>query len=78
MIRYTLHEVAGYKMNTWKSVGFLLPHYRIHDKELREMKPFTIIIEASTVSWSCSFYFKTLWKETEKISKDIKTSNFHG
>ena len=78
--------MAGYKINSKKSVAFLYSKDKQAEKEIREMIPFTIVTNNITyfgvtlIKQVKDMYdknFKSLKKEIE-ISKDAKISHAHG
>jgi hypothetical protein len=79
--------VAGYKMNSNKSVVFLYPKDKHHEKEIRETTHFKIVTNdiqylgvtlTKEVKGLYDKNFKTLKKEIKKISEDGKISHAHG
>ena len=80
-------KVAGYKINSSKSVAFLYSKDKQAEKEIREITPFTIVTNSIKYLWVTltkhvkDLYdknFKTLKKEKRKTSKNGKTSHAHG
>ena len=68
-------KVVGYKINSIKSVAFLYSKDKQAEKEIREMTPFTIVINyikytgvilTKQVKDPCDKSFKSLKKEMEK------------
>jgi hypothetical protein len=48
-------KVAGYKMNSNKSVAFLYSKDKLSEKEIKEKTTFTITIKNYKISWSDSY-----------------------
>jgi hypothetical protein len=44
-------EVAGYKINSYKSVAFLYTKDKQAEKEIRETTPFTIVTNNIKIPW---------------------------
>jgi hypothetical protein len=79
-------EVAGYKVNSNKSVAFLYTKDKQAEKEIRETTPFTIVTnnikkkpwcDSKEMKELCDKNFKSLKKEM-KISEVGKISHAHG
>ena len=79
--------VAGYKMNSSKSVFFLYTKDKQYEKEIRGTTPFTIVTNnikylGVTLTMDVRDLYdknlKSLKKEIKKISKDGKISHAHG
>ena len=47
----TFSKVAGYKINSNKSVAFLYSKDKQSEKEIRESPPFTIVTKNSKIPW---------------------------
>jgi len=82
----TFSKVAGYKINSNKSVSFFYTKQKQDEKEIREMTPFIIVpnnikyLGASLTKQVKDLYhknFRTLRKKLKKISEDGKISHAH-
>jgi hypothetical protein len=79
-------EVAGYKINSNKSMAFLYTNDKQAEKEIRETTPFTIVtndikyLGVTLRKWKMSMLrTSSLWrKKLKKISEDGKISHAHG
>jgi hypothetical protein len=79
-------EVAGYKINSNKSMAFLYTKDKQAEREIRETTPFTIVTNnikylgvtlTKEVKYLYDKNFKSLKKEIEKIAEDGKISHAH-
>jgi hypothetical protein len=79
--------VAGFKINSNKSIAFLYTNDKQSEKEIRETTPFTIatdIIKYLGVTLTKQVKdlygknYKSLQKEWKNTSEDGKTSHAHG
>ena len=79
--------MAGFKINSNKSIAFLYTNDKQSEKEIRETTPFTIatdIIKYLGVTLTKQVKdlygknYKSLQKEWKKTSEDGKTSHAHG
>ena len=84
---YNFSKVAGYKINSSKSVAILYSKDKQSEKEIREMTHFTIATNSikylgvTLTKHVKDLYdknFKTLKKEMEEDLKNGKTSHAHG
>jgi len=84
---YTFSKVAGYKINSNKSVAFLYIKEKQTEKDIREMTPFIIVpnnIKYLSVTLTkqikiCMIRNSSLWrKKLKKTSEDGKVSHAHG
>ena len=82
----SFNEVAGYKIKSKKSMAFLYTKDKQTEKEIRERTPFTIFTNnikylgvtlTKEVKVLYGKNFKSLKKETKKISEDEKISHAH-
>jgi hypothetical protein len=80
-------EVAGYKINSNKSVAFLYTKDKQAEKEIRETIPFTIVTNniinlgvtlTKEVKEEYDKDFKSLKKEIKEDLRDGKISHAHG
>jgi hypothetical protein len=80
-------EVAGYKINSKKSMVFLYTKNKQAEIEIRETTPFSIItnnikyLDVTLTKEVKDLYnknFKSLKKKLKKISKDRNISHGHG
>ena len=67
-------KVAGYKINSNKSVAFLYSKDKQTEKEIREMTPFTIVINSITyLGMTLTKRVKDLYEKNFKsLKKDIE------
>ena len=76
--------MAGYKINSNKSVAFLYTKNKQAEKEIRETTPFKIVtnnVKYFDVTLTKDLYdknFKSLKKEIKKISEDGNIPYAHG
>ena len=80
-------EVAGYKINSNKSMAFLYTKDKQGEKEIRETTPFSAVTNnikylgvtlTKEVKGLYDKNFKSLKKKLKKISEDGKISHAHG
>jgi hypothetical protein len=80
-------KVAGYKINSNKSLAFHYTRDKQAEKEIKETTPFTIVTNnikylgvtlTKEVKDLYDKNFKSLKKKSKKISKDGKISHAHG
>ena len=79
-------EVAGYKINSNKSMAFVYTKDKQAEKEIRETTPFSIVtnnikyLGMTLRKWKiCMIRTSSLWrKKLKKISEDGETSHAHG
>ena len=75
--------MTGYKSNSNKSVAFLYSKDKQAEKEIREMKPFTIVTNnitylGVTLTKQVKDLYDKNFKSLEKISEDGKFSHAQG
>lgn len=76
-------KVAGYKIDTWKSVVFLYASDKYEEKEIRNIISFTILTKIPGNKPNKEFKdlynesFKTWKKETEEDTRIWKSSHAH-
>jgi hypothetical protein len=64
-------KVAGYKINSSKSVAFLCSKDKQAEKEIRETTPFTIIINITYLCVTLTKQVKDLYKNFKSLKKEI-------
>ena len=83
----SFNKVAGYKINSIKSMAFLYTKDKQAEKEIREITPFKIVTNyikylgvtlTKEVKDLYDKNFKSLKKEIKKISEDGNISHAHG